>query len=81
MWDLPRPGLEPVSPALAGGFLTTASPEKPLLFLIFALRYFNEYVQFLEFGPLKNFKTSLNPRQETETLGYLTFLCFLSYFS
>ena len=29
MWDLPRPGLEPVSPALAGGFLTTAPPEKP----------------------------------------------------
>ena len=24
MWDLPRPGLEPVSPALAGGFLTSA---------------------------------------------------------
>ena len=23
MWDLPRPGLEHVSPALAGGFLTT----------------------------------------------------------
>ena len=30
MWDLPRPGLEPVSPALAGGFLTTAPPGKPL---------------------------------------------------
>ena len=29
MWDLPRPGLEPVSPALAGGFSTTAPPEKP----------------------------------------------------
>ena len=28
MWDLPRPGLEPVSPELAGGFLTTASPGK-----------------------------------------------------
>ena len=26
---LPRPGLEPVSPALAGGFLTTAPPGKP----------------------------------------------------
>ena len=26
MWDLPGPGLEPVSPALVGGFLTTASP-------------------------------------------------------
>ena len=30
MWDLPGPGLEPVSPALAGGFLTTAPPGKPL---------------------------------------------------
>ena len=29
MWDLPRPGLEPVSPALAGGFLTTAPSGKP----------------------------------------------------
>ena len=29
MWDLPRPGLESVSPALAGGFLTTAPPGKP----------------------------------------------------
>ena len=30
MWDLPMPGFEPVSPALAGGFLTTAPPGKPL---------------------------------------------------
>ena len=29
MWDLPGPGLEPVSPALAGGFLTTVPPGKP----------------------------------------------------
>ena len=29
IWDLPGPGLEPVSPALAGGFLTTAPPGKP----------------------------------------------------
>ena len=28
LWDLPRPGLKPVSPALAGGFLTTAPPGK-----------------------------------------------------
>ena len=28
-WDLPRPGLEPVSPALAGVFSTTAPPGKP----------------------------------------------------
>ena len=30
MWDLPGPGPEPVSPALAGGFLTTAPPGKSL---------------------------------------------------
>ena len=29
MWDLPRAGLEPVSPASAGGFSTTAPPGKP----------------------------------------------------
>ena len=29
MWDLPRPGLEPASPALAGRFSTTAPPGKP----------------------------------------------------
>ena len=29
MWDLPGPGLEPVSPALAGRFLTTVPPGKP----------------------------------------------------
>ena len=29
MWDLPGPGLKPVSPALAGRFSTTAPPGKP----------------------------------------------------
>ena len=29
MRDLPGPGMEPVSPALAGGFSTTALPGKP----------------------------------------------------
>ena len=29
MGDLPRPGLEPMSPALAGRFSTTAPPGKP----------------------------------------------------
>ncbi|KAM9103852.1 little elongation complex subunit 1 isoform 2-T2 [Megaptera novaeangliae] len=32
MWDLPRPRLEPVSPALAGRFSTTAPPRKPSFF-------------------------------------------------
>ena len=32
MWDLPGPGLEPMSPALAGGFLTAVPSGKPLNF-------------------------------------------------
>ena len=28
MWNLPRPGTEPISPTLAGGFLTTGTPGK-----------------------------------------------------
>ena len=39
MWDLPGPGLEPVSPALAGRFLTTAPLGKPLFyFILFVLK-------------------------------------------
>ena len=30
MWDPPRPGLEPASPALAGRLSTAAPPGKPL---------------------------------------------------
>ena len=29
MWDLPRSRIEPLSPALAGGFFTTEPPGKP----------------------------------------------------
>ena len=29
IWDLPGPGIEPTSPALAGEFLTNGSPGKP----------------------------------------------------
>ena len=29
MWNLPGPGIEPVSPALVDGFLTTRPPVKP----------------------------------------------------
>ena len=28
-WDLPRPGIEPVSPVLSGRLFTTESPRKP----------------------------------------------------
>ena len=35
MWDHPGPGIEPVSPALVGGFLTTMPPGKPLIYVFF----------------------------------------------
>ena len=37
MWDLPRPGLEPVSPASAGRLSTTVPSGKPPIALIFML--------------------------------------------
>ena len=42
MWDLPRPGLEPVSPALAGGFLTTAPLGKPTVWILRIILETNE---------------------------------------
>ena len=39
MWDLPGSGIEPVSPALAGGFLSTVPPGKSLRRFSFALLF------------------------------------------
>ena len=35
MWYIPRPGIEPLSPALAGGFLTTGPPGTSSCMLLF----------------------------------------------
>ena len=49
MWDLPGPGLEPVSPALAGGFLTTVPPGKS--------PFKNRLIKLdIKFEPTKSFK-------------------------
>ena len=42
MWDPPGPGLEPVSPALAGGLSTTAPPGKPQDLLFNMLLYLQQ---------------------------------------
>ena len=47
MQDLPRPGLEPVSPALAGRFSTTAPPGKPSFFLFLKNNIFIQLHQVL----------------------------------
>ena len=51
MWDLPRPGLEPVSPALAGRLSTTVPPGKPhkycfekLLFRLYTYIHISVYI-------------------------------------
>ena len=41
MWDLPRPGLEPMSPAWAGRFSTTVPPGKPLKDSLMLIFFFN----------------------------------------
>ena len=54
MWDLPRPGLEPVSPALAGRFSTTVPPGKPLCpLLIVGSGPFSPRVLINQLAPVK----------------------------
>ena len=59
MWGLPEPGIEPVSPALAGGFLTPAPAGKTLTqFLIvlsvFLFLSFKSSLHILDNGTLAN---------------------------
>ena len=49
MWDLPRPGLEPVSPALAGRLSTTAPPGKPEQFVFNMYLLFSVFIFFIIF--------------------------------
>ena len=44
MWDLPGPGLEPVSPALAGRFLTTEPPGKSVGIKFFTLSFSKVFI-------------------------------------
>ena len=48
MWDLPRPGLEPVSPALTGRLSTTAPPGKPLLVSLMFINLLLNFKFFLD---------------------------------
>ena len=50
MWDLPRPGLKPMCPALAGRFSTTAPPGKPSYY--FSWHLSSSSIYLLHFFPL-----------------------------
>ena len=56
MWDLPRPGLEPLSPALAGRLSTTAPPGKPLctIFVSEIRLYFKKCILSLNLSKILN---------------------------
>ena len=73
MWDLPRPGLEPMSPALAGGFSTTAPPGKSPH--VFKMCFFKKkYIELIEcFGarrtqPQKKKKVINFPKLNNESM-------------
>ena len=74
MWDLPRSGLEPMSPAFAGGFSTSAPPGKPLLTFFYPYGRVVSSTKFGlgnggEFCPLH----LLNVRSRSQA-GHLTFV-------
>ena len=86
-WDLPRPGLEPVFPALAGRFSTTAPPGKPSTVSFYrreeamseeelaVLSLRNTCALFLRLGVTSVDKTKPSPHRGRQTLNTLGSLC------
>ena len=59
MWDLPGPGIKPMSPALVGGSLTTGPPGKSLSYLFFCFSAFIIVAAKIANPPLKMAPESL----------------------
>ena len=57
-WDLPRPGIKPVSPALAGRFFATEPPGKPPMLLNLKHSHLKHLISFHSPGPIRSFTTS-----------------------
>ena len=70
MWDLPRPGLKPVSPALAGRFSTTAPPGKPpqMALMVNSTKHFRRQYQSFT----NSFKIYIRSNQQNEKVTYGT---------
>ena len=57
IWDLPRPGIKPVSPELQGGLISTGPTRKPLRYFFWCCeRYFKNYLPLYCYT--RNCKTS-----------------------
>ena len=62
MWDLPGSRINPMSPALAGGFFTSEPPGKPLAFHVLSLdQNFRHIPDLLNLNLLFNRIPSMNP--------------------
>ena len=88
MGDLPGPGLEPTSPALAGGFLTTMPPgkacdalkKKKLISLFQKANDNSHYIDFTIDWSVGYMTCSLrNTELERTVLFYLILSCFLNF--
>ena len=85
MWDLPRPRLEPVSPALAGRFSTTAPPGKPplpifkLVFVCFLLLSCQSSLYILGIYPFSYIKYIKFANSFSHSLGCLFILLMVSF--
>ena len=84
MWDLSGPGLEPMSPALTGRFLTTAPPGKSRC-LVFSYGYTLVTITTIKTysGPcLSSQDTFQDPRwmpEAADSMKPYVLLCFFLY--
>ena len=75
MWVLPGPGLEPVSPALAGRFSTTSPPGKPSIFVLYSLKLFYSMHTIFKINIIISDNLSISPYIVTISL-IMHFLLF-----
>ena len=79
MWDPPRPGLEPVSPALAGRLSTTAPPGKPWVLNFKLTVIFPEWVEDIFLSLLASFvAVEKDPRCKSSYCYFVRNMSFLS---
>ena len=67
MWDLPGPGIKPVSPALAGRFLTIVPPGKSLEMCLLSLVHAGRHEE-------SNLGSSCSPKKKGELVDSNLFM-------
>ena len=73
-WDPPRPGLEPMSPALVGGLSTTAPPGKSFFFQHYTC-FFNLFYLFIYFLAALGLRCCVRAFSSCGKWGYSSLQC------